>query len=530
MALLIRVFTFQFHPTIEGDGIHYASLARSIVLERDLKAGLQPYRASFYQFIVAATALLIKDVELAGRLVSAAMGSLLVIPVFSLGSRLFSEVVGWISAVLVVVHQVLIRYSAMLYVESTFLFLLYAGLALAWLLLKRKTVGCALMTGFLMGMSACIHPQGSAYIGIPLITLMLQFATVKAGNRLVLARLTLALLLAFAIAVVPFYLMVGATGGQTPVGSKVLVNLIGGEDIDATDPQRTVERMRSLDEDGSELGIRSEMRETSVASYIFNHLGELASRCYRNLGKLDRDILQQAIRPSQLTGTQTLFAIFVVLGVFGVPWRKETAGSQLYLLTIVAYVFALQAIFFFHTRLVLPILPVFLIWAASGIAQLGTWIRRTLMNLGFQSFGDYPTLFWTALLILFSLFLVNNLRLGNAFVDPVAVHDKQIGLWMKAHLSQDTTIMTDNPYVPFYFFDGRQRYVALPYDTCERVVGYAQANQVDYVVVTERRVVDLHYPCGFFDDSAAISDLELVKEWELAPPQNARLFRVEWEE
>lgn len=82
LAFLVRAITFQFHPIIEGDGVHYASLARDILVKRDLRTGIMPYRASLYQFIVAPMALVVGDVELAGRLVSTIFGSLLIIPVF----------------------------------------------------------------------------------------------------------------------------------------------------------------------------------------------------------------------------------------------------------------------------------------------------------------------------------------------------------------------------------------------------------------------------------------------------------------
>ncbi len=88
--------------------------------------------------------------------------------------------------------------------------------------------------------------------------------------------------------------------------------------------------------------------------------------------------------------------------------------------------------------------------------------------------------------------------------------------------------MSDNPFTPYYFFSGSQQYLMVPYAEYNKLVHYARKNQVDYIVLTEWRIVGWEYPIKeLFDDEIAYKDLSLVKEWEFAPGQRARLFRLE---
>lgn len=419
----------------------------------------------------------------------------------------------------------------MLFTEPTFLFFLYAGLYAGWLLLTRKKAAFARITGFLMGISALVHPQGFVYVGIPFAMLGLQFLIARGREeRLALVRIAGWLVVAFALVIALFVVPVWMATGETPVGSKALRNLVGGEDLAGHDPQRAVQRVQSLDESGEHRAVIQEVGETSIVGYILEHPVELAGRVYRNLGRLDRDVLQQAIRPFQLSGIQTFFEVIVVLGVLGVPWRRKELGSQLYLLTILSYVIAWEALFFFHERLLLPVLPVFLIWGGVGITQLGGWIKATLKNLDVPWLRErsYALVAWLAMLVLCSVFVINYIRLKAQLIDETAIHQQSIGIWMRENLPSDIKVMTDNPFIPYYFFTGSQQCLIVPYAEYDKFIHYAHKNHVDYIVLTEWRIVGWEYPIKeLFDDEIAYKDLSLVKEWEFTPGQRARLFKLE---
>ena len=135
VAFLVRVYFFRFHEAVEGDGVHYATLARNIV-QGSFWDGFYAYRASLYQVMVAGVALLFRlEIECSGQLVSAFWGALLTVPVYHFGRALGGREVGLIAILFVIVHQALVTFSAMLFTEPTYMFFLYSGLLYGYLAL-----------------------------------------------------------------------------------------------------------------------------------------------------------------------------------------------------------------------------------------------------------------------------------------------------------------------------------------------------------------------------------------------------------
>jgi hypothetical protein len=527
-ALLIRLYAFRFHPAIEGDGIHYASLARDMLATGDLSWGLSPYRASLYQYLVAGAAVVAGDVHLAGKWVSALAGALLVVPLWLLARTMFSRPVAWITAALVVVHQALLNYSAMLFTESVFLLLLWTGLYAGWRGIMDRKPGAGLISGLLLGLAATAHPQGIGSVFVPLALAGLQFVQRGRDSWRRLVWSAGLLLLGFGFLVGAFTLAVRLEWGQSPWSSKTLPNLIAGEDHDAYDPARTARYLWTVDESGQGYGVDAAAAETSVLGYILAHPLELAGRMYRNLGRLDREILQSALRPSQFTGAQTLFAILVGLGLFGAVWSKRTVPAHLYLGTVVAFNFLSNSLFFFHDRLLLPIVPAVLIWCALGMLHLGGWFGAMLGNQEAQPHLNRRLALagWAVFLTLCLVLVANYVRLAPTLIGS-PVHEKEVGLWMRENLPQNVRLMADNPYTAYYFYTGTQAYVRTPYENYERFIAFAQEAKVDYLLLTEWVIVDWDFPIKhLFGLTLPEEDLELLKEWRFESDQRARLFRV----
>ena len=531
IALVLHIATFRFHPVIEGDGIEYAGLARLILIQHDLAGGLTAYRASLYQYLMAGVAVFTEDIHLAGKIVSAAFGALLLAPLFFLAKRLFGVTVAWVTVLLALTHQVLLNYSGMLFTESSLLFFLWSGLLAGWLTLSSARPLYAVTAGLLLGVGAAFHPQGTVYILIPLLLLFLQCMKPPGGQgqRRQVTAFT-SLILGFALVYGAFNWAVGQASGGVPLGGKLLPNLVYGEDMDASNPQRTVSQLWKLDENGSTLALDAKISATSVAQYVLQHPGQLISRAYRNLGKLDRETLLNAIRPSQVSGSQALFAALVVLGLFGAPWRRQEAKAQVYLALIVACNILSNAFFFFHERLIVPVLPAFLIWAALGVVRLGHWVTATAQNLWPQHtrisrLSVYAG--WTALLLLCGVFTLNYFRLQPELIDHQLAHQRDVGLWMQENLPQDATLMTDNPFTPYYYYKGVQKFVMTPYAPYEQFMTYARSKDVDYVFLSEWVTTAWEFPIrDLLESGVSHEGLDLVHEWTFQDGKRARLFAL----
>src|SRR5512140_3018294 len=108
-ALAIRLYFLQFYKVISADGVGYVLTAREIARWGSL-GGMTIYGA-VYPSLVAAASFLVSDGELAGRLVSIVMGSLVVIPLYLISLEFFTRRVGMLACILVLVWPPLRSWS-----------------------------------------------------------------------------------------------------------------------------------------------------------------------------------------------------------------------------------------------------------------------------------------------------------------------------------------------------------------------------------------------------------------------------------
>ncbi len=136
-ALVLRVPMLSVRRMAEGDGVHYATLARDI-LAGDLSGLANAYWSNLWPGVIAATAWLTGlDVVLAGRTASLVAGSLLAPATAALACQVLGRRTGLIAGFLVAIHPWLIHFSTLVFTESFFALLLVMTLLSA---VKRQAV------------------------------------------------------------------------------------------------------------------------------------------------------------------------------------------------------------------------------------------------------------------------------------------------------------------------------------------------------------------------------------------------------
>src|SRR5260370_1205545 len=119
VAFLIRLWMVKFDTRLEGDDVWYATLGKNLI-SGNFRDGLSTYWPPLYPVLVGLSSLLFHDLEFAGRFVSIAAGSLLVIPVYLLGRNLYGNRIASIGAFFVIINPLLISVSTGLMTESTY--------------------------------------------------------------------------------------------------------------------------------------------------------------------------------------------------------------------------------------------------------------------------------------------------------------------------------------------------------------------------------------------------------------------------
>ncbi|MDZ7261138.1 MAG: glycosyltransferase family 39 protein, partial [candidate division KSB1 bacterium] len=163
VALGFRIFLFRYRYAVGFDEPHYLQLAASALIH-DFKDILHPHWSPLYPIFIAGMSLVIKDFELAGRLVSAISGSLVILPVFFLTRKLFDKTTAYLSAILIALYPPLAFMATDVLTESTYMFLAMSGIAVGWSAVKRQSKLLGLVTGLLFGLSYLTRPEGIGWL------------------------------------------------------------------------------------------------------------------------------------------------------------------------------------------------------------------------------------------------------------------------------------------------------------------------------------------------------------------------------
>ena len=167
LAFALRLGWMLYNTqAIENEGTEYARIAQNLLAGKGyvgLLGGPESMFPPLFPFLIAASSLVTRDTEMAGRLVSIVMGSLLVLPVFFMGEKLFGRRVAYLAAALIAVHPLLVALSASVYVESTYLTLLFASLYFGMRVLDFDGVKQAFFCGLMLGLAYLTRPEGLAY-------------------------------------------------------------------------------------------------------------------------------------------------------------------------------------------------------------------------------------------------------------------------------------------------------------------------------------------------------------------------------
>lgn len=149
IAFGFRLWLIPTYEVISVDGTGYATAARQL-LHGDMS---QLARYGFYPVLIALVHLVISDLELSGRLVSAIMGALLILPTYYLGITFFDRRVALCAAILTIAWPDLVLLSGDVMTQATFNTLAMTGVLFTWRAFTRQNLREAILAGFILGLA-----------------------------------------------------------------------------------------------------------------------------------------------------------------------------------------------------------------------------------------------------------------------------------------------------------------------------------------------------------------------------------------
>lgn len=486
LAMTLRFSLYPAHRIIEGDGVHYAALARLISHDGDFSGAANPYWSNLWPAVIAFfDAFLFHDIDVAGRVASTFFGSLIVIPVYLLSHELLDNKrtgTNLVAAALVVGQPFLLRFSVLLFTESFYTFIIAMVLWLGIRLVKLPAdQGRWMWFGLTIGLGLLTRPEIMAFATLfPLMALICGFRGRLFWRRILagvfIYCIMLVLFLSFRTALIWHYFGTWQFG----FGEKATINLILG---DAFYNWGEVERLVNKFENGQFVNLRTSSE--SILSLLWQNRERLIERIGINVVHIAESYYR--VLPSA-RGNLGLVIFSTTLAGLGAGWawrEKQTRWTVLLLMLVCAAYSTPWLFFFVQDRFVAPLTIIAILFTASGLIALET--------AALYAFRRHSVVVWPwlslAIVCVFTIGTVVWAQSDLGFVwenDPVV--QKEAGLYLKSNFPQSTKIMTYGPHVPYYFYDGNP-YVRsiqnIPWAPYADLMAYVRKQNVDVIVVPE---------------------------------------------
>jgi 4-amino-4-deoxy-L-arabinose transferase-like glycosyltransferase len=510
-SFAVRVAGWAYLQTgaIESEGAEYARIAENL---RNgvgyvglVTPGSELLFNPLFPLLIAGTSFFTHNYELAGRLVTLIMGALLPLPVFGIASRLFNRRVGFIAAVLTVLHPLLIHLSFTVFSEGPYTTLLLTGVYLVVRALDRSSTTLWLLVGGVFGLSYLLRAEASAVFALALL-----FSLVAAeGSCAVRCRRSVAAILVFLALALPEVVFLYKSTGKVRLEGKSTIFFYTGKRILAAEtspevdyqspggrhevpsPAPNVESGFKWGEKWAFYGIDSHLKgmgfpmrpHAEVIRETQTSLKDLF-RLFAKGIRLNVPMLFQRLS-SDWFGAPLLPAL-ALLGALRRPWRGPQASSRLFVMLVagapvVTTFFALWN----EARYYFVLVPLLSVWAANGLFEVGLWTKTSGAAAGWKLLSRpmvsqciVPGLIGLAMMVS----PLKGVRRLYVFSDSSLSSraDKEVGLWIGRQQNHPVRVMDLS--IPLAYHAGAQ-FSYFPYCTGELALRYLDAAQVDYVVL-----------------------------------------------
>jgi len=492
-AILFRLFLMSKSYVLDFDQVNYLKLAASGKIN-GLNHVLHAYWSPFYPLIVALFSYIVRDFELAGRLLSILCAVVIIFPLFFFVKNHFNKRIAYGASILTACYTFSACFSIKAETEFIYSLVSIGGMILGWSTLKSKQYGKAILTGLLFGLAYLSRPEGIGFLIVFwVVGIVIIFSQIIAKGKFVSYLYILVLSgIGFGAVSFPYLYYLHQTTGNWTISTKGIANQLGEKYLREKEENES-HPFHVLNEDNTILlqdevyhtGDFVTMLKPGSESGSKNLVAGIVKKVFKNLYKLLTEAFTKVL-PIPLI-------ILLGLGLFVKPWSRESTLLNLYLLSYVVFFwFILIPVFHITLRYFVPLLPVSFIWIASGADNFMEWLTTTVKN----SFEKLPAKL-ISLVVLISAILFSSIlpefgkqlkksKLSTEEWAP-AFEQKKAGIWLKENGADSPIIMAYNHAVSFYAGNYEiKESVEIPENGVDRLLKYAKHRGVQYLVLNGR--------------------------------------------
>lgn len=520
ISMAVRFSLFRFHQIIEGDGVHYAALARLISREGNFLGAANEYWSNLWPVVIAFFDLFFHNLDFSGRLASTIFGSLTVIPAYLLTREIFDKRTGLVAAALVIGHPYLLKFSAFLFTESFFTFIFAITIWLGIRLIKSpKNRKIWLSLSIVIGFGFLIRPE------IQIVALAFPLLAIFNGLR---QRISLRPIIGgFLIFIVFVFaslslraILIWSYHHEWHFGyaKKMTINLTEGEIFYNSNEH---EKFHNKFENGQFVNKKPE--QIKILPYLWKNRNTLIHRININM----KHIIQSyyAVLPAAKghPAMHIISAILAALGIFWALLRKQYRWLALLLLFILVIYSIPWTLIFVVDRFVVPLTIIAIVFTASGLIALETAITYPIRLSKFTKWPILPFIF----IIAFSMKSATWARHVRLY-DPVSF--KEAGLYLKANFPQKMRILTWGPHVPYYFYDGNpysRSIQNIPWAPYKDFMAYVHKKNINLIAIPEWVLKDADFPIkNLISENTKHDGLEFISIIGKEQPLRVWIYKV----
>jgi hypothetical protein len=522
LALLTRLAVLPLRPILSPDGVYYATLGKRLA-EGNLKEGLSTFWSPLYPSLVGLSSLIFRDAQAGGKLVSVLAGGLLVVPVYLLARLLYGEDAAATAAFLVAVNPTLIQYSTRLLTESTYTLLLAVAVLKGLTALTGGGVAAFFSTGTALGVCYLIRPEAAGYAGLMLAPALCARPSSDSPATPEALRNAFGLVTGFCLLSLPYILFLRRATGRWTISEKLRAHVGSTESWErkwfGLPRGRRTTLADRLYAGVNQKGDAPGEREATPAD----------ARSARGMIACGLEALKSEIQLMVHRGLPPHLMILAGMGLFQAEWSKEVYLLSFFASTLAGYALCANDV---SDRLLVPLLPLQLCWAAEGVTELE---RRLAGPVGRVRFSKALAFIKPSLRPLILSALTLSVMPSLAYKIMTVPPHQQLGYrlagdWVKENSGATALVMATDPYTAFY---AGRRHLYLPAEEYATVIEHARREKVIYLVIDEAVVSqgrwgDNEYAALQFllDEQSRHPELELVYKFDDLPGRKLLIFTL----
>jgi 4-amino-4-deoxy-L-arabinose transferase-like glycosyltransferase len=551
VALVMHLLSLAGTRVVWGDEPFYLWLGRNWLTGQGYQflGFTDVHHPPLFPLLAGLLYLLTGSLEIASNILYIVFGSLVILPVYGIGRRLYGPTVGLLAGLLAALwpafNAAVPWWGSM--TEAPFYFFVVLGLwaaaAAAGLDGDARREGSKPaaaatasrplwawgLAGLAFGLAYLIRPEGIWYApavgGALLVVVWLQR---WAWRRWLVGGALFAL--GFFLAFSPYAIHTRIHSGAWMVSEKVGITFQDALALARGDMAEHDRVLWQLDTTGAQVFF------FSPESFHLSMWDQIKANPRRYAGILYLNVQSLLRRFFTVEGFLPVMLPILGLGLFGAAWTQRRARGELLLLAacLPPLTFVL---FFIFTRYLSPLLFPMLLWTGLGLARLGDWAAATLVMLcpRLARSGDssrpaiglavtgaaeaqgrppdgksaWERWAWRLPVLVVAVILLAAHPLTRASVtgtQAVRQEHRAVGEWLATHTAADAVVMARYPAIAFH---ADRHWIPSPNSEYGAALRYAAINRADYWVVDGNEKT-WRPQLGFLSDGKPPAELELI--------------------